>query len=813
MGGAVSAVAKIVSVVAPFAGTVGIVIGIASAVVGGAFQPRDRNRSATAATFDQQVTQRGVTVRGSVEPARTVYGTDKVAGVLAFVANSGPSNKFRHIVQALTWHEIEGFEAVYANDIEIPVDDIGPDGIVTKGRFTGKLRLKLYTGAPGQTADPDLVAEVAEWTMAHRGRGRAYIYARTERDDTAFPGGALPNFAARIKGKKDIFDPRDSSTGWSDNWALCVANYLESPLGFALPPGRVDPNELIAAANVSDELVPLAAGGSQRRYTCDGTIFLERPPLEVLEEMLTAGAGTAPYSQGVFKIFPGVYRAPIVQLDTSDLAGEITISEDTPRQDRFNTVIGTYNINRDEFGETDSFAPVTNGAYVEDDGEVIEREIKLRFTRHPQRARRIAKIYLERNRRGGNLDFPGQPSLLEAPIGENVTVKVVVAGTTIVGNEVYTVNEYVHEAGGGIGLKLQRDDSASYAWTTADEAGAAAPPALPDAENPPPEVLNFRVQQTGEGLVTMQWDDVEPRAFGYDLAFGPQGGDPDLATLIGRRERGTQVTDASVPPGTHVFYNWAVDEEGRRSGAPATLLFEVLNFNDLVAGEEQAPNWPGALTGFLVTVNHALTAAAEAGRTTAAATYEELFEIVNPYPVAESIYEIPELDLGFDAAGVRVYSTQMSGLIGGDTTGTPNAQLEIDYRLGAGTYDGFEPWTSGIRDFRFLKMRLRSDNATGKRRIQAFSPVVDVKEETQRAENVPIPLGGANIVFAQRFFAKPNFQAAAESQAGVPRFAVWDAANVSATGVTDVRIKDAAGTDLGGVLETWVAIGPLGRRV
>jgi len=97
-----------------------------------------------------------------------------------------------------------------------------------------------------------------------------------------------------------------SSIGYTTNAALCVADYLSNPTwGFRAIYGTEIPDDrLIAAANLCDETVPLAAGGTENRYTCNGTFPLSMKRGEVLQNLLTSCAGRLTYSGGQFVIHP-----------------------------------------------------------------------------------------------------------------------------------------------------------------------------------------------------------------------------------------------------------------------------------------------------------------------------------------------------------------------------------------------------------------------------------------------------------------------------------------------------------------------------
>lgn len=82
-----------------------------------------------------------------------------------------------------------------------------------------------YTGAVGQTADATLIAAFAAISITYADTldGIAYSVFQVPVDAS----NGFPNFAAEIKGRK-VYDPRSLATVWSDNPALCLADFIES---------------------------------------------------------------------------------------------------------------------------------------------------------------------------------------------------------------------------------------------------------------------------------------------------------------------------------------------------------------------------------------------------------------------------------------------------------------------------------------------------------------------------------------------------------------------------------------------------------
>jgi hypothetical protein len=98
-------------------------------------------------------------------------------------------------------------------------------------------------------------------------------------------------------------------TGYSENSALCIADYLAHPVwGFKAVYGTEIPlDKLISAANICDEAVPTAAGGTVPRYDCNGGFPLTVKRGEVLQNLLTSCGGRLTYTQGQFVIWPAAW--------------------------------------------------------------------------------------------------------------------------------------------------------------------------------------------------------------------------------------------------------------------------------------------------------------------------------------------------------------------------------------------------------------------------------------------------------------------------------------------------------------------------
>jgi len=192
--------------------------------------------------------------REATSPHVLVYGECRLSGPMLF-ATSTSDGKYLHLVIALAAHEVEAIDEVFMDNYPIYSDMLDGSGVVNTGKFNGKIRIKKHLGAPGQTADSDLVSEITDWTTDFKGTSRAYIYVRLEFDSELFSG--IPAISAWVRGKK-VVDPRESGdpSVWTPNSVLCIRDFLlDSDHGIGGLSEDVNDDTTIASANICEEFV------------------------------------------------------------------------------------------------------------------------------------------------------------------------------------------------------------------------------------------------------------------------------------------------------------------------------------------------------------------------------------------------------------------------------------------------------------------------------------------------------------------------------------------------------------------------------
>ena len=205
---------------------------------------------------------------------------------------------------------------------------------------------------------------------------------------------------------------------------------------------------------------------AQTRYDCNGAAQLDAKPLSVLEDILTAMAGTAVYQQGQFRAYAAAATAATGTLDEADLRGPIRVVPRPSRSAGFNAIRGKFVDSGDGHLVTD-FPPITNATFeAEDGGERVFKDTELFFTTNKTRAQRIANIHLLRGRQGIIVRFPAKLTKFGLAPWDVVDVTIARLGWSA---KLFRVLEWALSEDGGVDLVLQEEAASVYTWTPGDE--------------------------------------------------------------------------------------------------------------------------------------------------------------------------------------------------------------------------------------------------------------------------------------------------------------------------------------------------------
>ena len=211
----------------------------------------------------------------------------------------------------------------------------------------------------------------------------------------------------------------------------------------------------------NEDLSPTAIRLWSRRFTVNGVVDTANSPIQTLENILVAGAGKLPYSQGKFLVVPGVYITPTITIDETNLAGPLTVQGSLPSADLINTVVGTIK-NPSAFWEETNFAKQFHQDYInEDGGYELVQSTKYMYTTSNFDAQRLARISLQRVREGVSATLVCNLSVMEIPIGEFININLDRLGWS---NKVFSVTSWAFD-NNKIILGVREENSVAYDWT------------------------------------------------------------------------------------------------------------------------------------------------------------------------------------------------------------------------------------------------------------------------------------------------------------------------------------------------------------
>ena len=341
-------------------------------------------------------------------PLPVVYGYRKIGGTRVFMEVSGGDNEYLHVVIVMSEGEINSFENVYLNDI-----------ISTDSRFSGVLNVYTHTGADNQTADSNLVADLPNWTSAHRLRGTSYVYVKLKFDVDAYPQG-LPTITADLKGTK-VYDPRTSTTVWSDNPALCIRDYLTNTrYGRGIDTSLIDDASFTVAANYCDTTVNIG-GATVKKYTCNGIVNTSQGSIGILKQLLTSCKGFLVFTGGKYKLIIDKVETAAFTFSEDNIIGEWKVSLGS-KNSQFNRIRANF-INKNKQWQPDIAVVESTALRTLDNGELLEKTITLPYTTDIDRAKMITTININQSRQKISCEFTSTIEALKAEVGDVVYIK------------------------------------------------------------------------------------------------------------------------------------------------------------------------------------------------------------------------------------------------------------------------------------------------------------------------------------------------------------------------------------------------------
>lgn len=308
----------------------------------------------------------GITTRQAAALRQVIYGEQRVAGTVIYQSTTGSHfDQFNYII-VLAGHEVDSIVNLYLDGRQVIWSGSGPGWGIRNGVGFGgnpddnthigpggahyKFDTLVYCEARfGDQEEGDVISGMTandpNWAADGEGNspwvgGCTYVYLKIEYDTAMFP--QPPEIRFTVRGKNDIMDPRTGLAGYSTNWALIIADVLQNNIFGLEDVQSVNQDQLIAAANVCDEQVDLAIGGTESRYCLHWHYDTSTSTGDQLQTMMNAAMGRLSRIGGEWFIWPAYWQGPSFSFDQSTFTGQVEWNPYRSLRELCNRVRGTY---------------------------------------------------------------------------------------------------------------------------------------------------------------------------------------------------------------------------------------------------------------------------------------------------------------------------------------------------------------------------------------------------------------------------------------------------------------------------------------
>lgn len=449
-------------------------------------------------------------LRASLDPRasrKIVFGRTGANTDVHYQEFTGTNQDTLNTILVLSSHRVQSIDEIWFDE---KLAWSSASGVTAS--FAGFLSVTTRTeGAP---ANAFTITGSSSWTSsASRMTGLAYIWLRytLSGDNSPFASSISSRITVRTRGAL-VYDPRrDSTAGGSGthrandqttwawvsddvgrNPALQLLWYLlgwriQNPVtsqwklavGLGLPVDRIDLPSFIAAANICDEPVTLAAGGTEPRYRSDGVFGENDDPSVVFDNLCAAMNGVLRDNGGKLslEILRNDLGSPVVDLGEADVIDGFTWLQTPPIDQTFNIIRGQYV----DPSDASLYQPVDYPDVVLTSPDGIDRSKTFNFgmVQSASQAQRLAKTYLQRAQYPGTFTADFLASAWRCQVGSVVRLTFPALGFS---NKLFRVIEHSIRTDGRCPMVLREEDASIYAWSASEAPAVTA--AAPISYNP-----------------------------------------------------------------------------------------------------------------------------------------------------------------------------------------------------------------------------------------------------------------------------------------------------------------------------------------
>ena len=461
-------------------------------------------------------------------PRKAVMGTTAMPLDLRYHEASGTDQEYINYIIAVAAHKVASIDEIWFEEKQAWT----ASGGVTS-TYSGYLTVQTRT--EGTAGNAITVNSGAVWDSSCRLTGCAYVYLRIKRTGNSKKTESplvqgLPSRITIIGEGAPLYDPRldstvpggsgshraDDQTTWGtyagaddyDNPALQLLWFLlgwkingKLSIGAGVPPERIDLESFITAANICDEDITLATGGTQKRYRTSGTASDEDNRMEAINTFLACMNGTLRDNGGklTLALLKNDLADPVLEFTDGDFLGEFAWDQTGGGLSQGHNVI------RGQYVDPSNNSLYQLAEYPEvslpsPDGIERVMTFDLPFVEDGRRAQRLTKQVLQRHQFRGQLTAEFSAKALGCDVGDIVQISLEALGFN---DKPFRVISKEIRPDGRVPLTLLEEDQLIYQWDRDDVAPVSA--RTPVVYDP---LLNLMTQGDEEASTTANWSGI-----------------------------------------------------------------------------------------------------------------------------------------------------------------------------------------------------------------------------------------------------------------------------------------------------------------
>jgi Putative phage tail protein len=400
---------------------------------------------------------------------------------------------YLHRFMVIASHRVQAVEQLWFDDKLAWTSSGG-----VQGEYAGYLTVvPVLEGGPGNAINIS-----SRMGSSRRFTGLAYLHLRykltgnNKNSDSPF-AQSIPTRMTVIGKAALIYDPRlDSMAGgsgsqraddqstwaWNDdaarNPALQLLWYLlgwrirnpatgewKLAVGKGIPPERIDIDSFITAANLCDEQVARAAGGTEPRYRSDGIFTESDDPTLVLDNLKAAMNADLDDMDGKLRItvLHNDLGTPQPGLTTADVLDAFKWTQTPPLTDSYNVIRGSYT----DPSTTSLYQQVDYPEVRIDSPDGIDRvqTVNLPMVQSASQAQRLVKQRLQRALYGGMFEAVFQATAWRYRKGDVVPFTFAPLGWS---NKLFRIVAMTIQVDGTVPMTLREEHPDIYLWDASD---------------------------------------------------------------------------------------------------------------------------------------------------------------------------------------------------------------------------------------------------------------------------------------------------------------------------------------------------------